>query len=565
MKNTSAPSHIFVVRHGARLDAADKDWAATTAEPYDTPLSFGGWQQTRSIGQRIASLLQSEAAKSNPHQPRKRQRIVIHSSPFLRCLQTATSLASGLAQHHHQAVTNAHWVDENGAVRAPNGGDTRFAKPLLRIDAWLAEWMNVDYYTDVTPPPDAAVMVSTAKSEYLRAETSPAPATASTDAFSLTGLSAALTGGFVPPPQPVHAISAKDTIPDGYYAHAKRYVDFDYAWDARRLGDGAELGEEWSSMHRRFRNGYKRLLWHYLDTPASITTALTRWSSGSGAAKHRRAEKHQPQPQPQAVSCEDGNAGGFPTFTLTPSDNPTPPLSDSEDAADDIETIVILVTHGAGCNALIGAMTHQPVLIDIGLGSLTWGSRTLPPPPSSSSSSPSSPPIEPPRRKSDVPEPPLKFTLRLAASTDHARHLPSPPSPPFSPLLGPSATFSLSTSGVCKSTRSASHGNGARPTGLWSPIAASPKLAATTEVAGGGAGGTGAFLGDRAATPRTVVDVETVAPVPAVMEVSGTTGEGVGVRGGGLWAAKGWDRTPKRRWTVGREGCVNIPGSGVDE
>ena len=38
-------------------------------------------------------------------------------------------------------------------------------------------------------------------------------------------------------------------------------------------------------------------------------------------------------------------------------------------------TILILVTHGAGCNALIGALTNQPVLIDVGLASLTMAAR----------------------------------------------------------------------------------------------------------------------------------------------------------------------------------------------
>lgn len=42
---------------------------------------------------------------------------------------------------------------------------------------------------------------------------------------------------------------------------------------------------------------------------------------------------------------------------------------------EDTELVVILVTHGAGCNALIGALTSQPVLIDVGMASLTMAVR----------------------------------------------------------------------------------------------------------------------------------------------------------------------------------------------
>ena len=36
-----------------------------------------------------------------------------------------------------------------------------------------------------------------------------------------------------------------------------------------------------------------------------------------------------------------------------------------------METVVILVTHGAGCNALLGALSRKPVLIDIPISSLS--------------------------------------------------------------------------------------------------------------------------------------------------------------------------------------------------
>jgi hypothetical protein len=44
-----------------------------------------------------------------------------------------------------------------------------------------------------------------------------------------------------------------------------------------------------------------------------------------------------------------------------------------EDEQEDL--VLILVTHGAGCNALIGALTNQPVLLDVGMASLTMAVR----------------------------------------------------------------------------------------------------------------------------------------------------------------------------------------------
>lgn len=53
------------------------------------------------------------------------------------------------------------------------------------------------------------------------------------------------------------------------------------------------------------------------------------------------------------------------------------PSEMEETSGDDGETdiILILVTHGAGCNALIGALSNQPVLLDVAMASLTMAIR----------------------------------------------------------------------------------------------------------------------------------------------------------------------------------------------
>jgi hypothetical protein len=154
-------------------------------------------------------------------------------------------------------------------------------------------------------------------------------------------------------PSPMYAISSSDPIPSGYVAHARdACVVVDYQWDSMRApqnwGDGGEFGEEWSSMHRRFRTGIQNMLQWY-----------------------------------------------------------------EKNAEDDVDTVVVIVTHGAGCNALIGAMTGQPVLLDIGLASLTMATRKDAP------SLPSSP-VKSRRGSLDLGLS-TRYNMEVIASTEHLR------------------------------------------------------------------------------------------------------------------------------------------------
>ena len=124
------------------------------------------------------------------------------------------------------------------------------------------------------------------------------------------------------PPTPAYAISSSDPIPVGYVAHARdACIDVRYQWDSMRppldWGNGGEYGEEWSSMHKRFRVSLQRMVGWY--------------------------EEHGTSLNDRSSHCQD----------------------------QDQEIVLVLVTHGAGCNALIGALSNQPVLIDVGMSSLT--------------------------------------------------------------------------------------------------------------------------------------------------------------------------------------------------
>ena len=457
------PAVVMIARHGMRLDAADSSWHHSTPTPYDPPLTYGGWNQCRTLGVRIANLLHAReeealhardekddsvkgkdfsrlderdenGSNEDSERPKKRRRIkhkvIIHTSPFLRCLQTSVAIAAGMAQYK-PTVTDEKASSYFPASGSRSGGhgspklsplpdakhdfahaiarkvlySHRHRKSRLRVDAFLGEWMNPSYFESITPPPPSNMMVATAKAELMENDTveifEPAPASRpNTGNSSLWGGGNAaqtsitrtegslddwnaLSDGLPPsptsptspsrsrastttesgrkspfrpertlkpltstlpkqetaiyhPPQPHYAISASSQIPQGYVTHARNACcDVDYSWDSSRpphdWGDGGEFGEEWSSMHKRTRRGLNGMI---------------AWYS-------RHHADHQNE---DSLGFEQSHHG-------------------EDDIEEQEDLVVILVTHGAGCNALVGALTGQPVLLDFGMASLTMAVR----------------------------------------------------------------------------------------------------------------------------------------------------------------------------------------------
>ncbi|KAI4199013.1 MAG: hypothetical protein LQ346_002645 [Caloplaca aetnensis] len=467
------PAVVIVARHGARLDAADKQWHLTSPTPYDPPLTYGGWVQSRTLGNRIGSILhareiQNETTQPNgvsrktipqdvdgdvgydghgdpafsKGQPRMRKhKVIIHSSPFLRCIQTSIAISAGISQFEGSVKPEAHhfppkhhimhseaqhpthpsspyleggenWnVPHLSAIPEPAEGtadevskDESQLKACLRLDAFLGEWLSPEYFDFITPPPSSVMMLTSAKADLMRGGEyidvpagsfknapdkgnfpggwgsnmqSTRDATSRQESGPLSSIStisaslpriqrasshsnvkmstlgnanltspksvskietSALPGptGYEPP-TPSYAISPSDPIPPGYVAHARdACVDVDFRWDSMRpphdWGHGGDYGEEWSAMHKRFRRGLQSMVTWYQHNHTSLTT--------------------------QDVIDGSGND------------------EDSTEKVDDTtDVVLILVTHGAGCNALIGALTNQPVLLDVGMASLTMAVR----------------------------------------------------------------------------------------------------------------------------------------------------------------------------------------------
>ncbi|KAH8173220.1 phosphoglycerate mutase family protein [Sarocladium implicatum] len=424
------PAYLFVVRHGNRLDAADKKWHLSSPTPYDPPLTYGGLLQARQVGHQIASILEQARADEQPRRTgqnknqsnkRKRFRIVIHTSPFLRCIQTSIGLSSGLAQSNPDFTLDPFNLVVPPSVPGAREDETK--STVLRIDSYLGEWLSPEYFENITPPPSSSLMLGTAKADLLKREDytkhthftkepllpqappdprtngalwsssptqSPSPASSRQSpgpdagkAFNTSALSGALRGsigstkGYIQP-RPTYAVSSAGKIPDGIVADARdECVVVDYQWDSMReplaFGDGGKFGEEWSSMHKRFRGGVEKMVNWYRENP-------------------------------------------HPTDLVS---QPLNPDESVEDVDEEVETVVVIVSHGAGCNALIGAITHQPVLMDVGIASITMASRK--------------PGVEP-RATPAVGEPsqPAEridelYDIRLSASSEHLRSTNSTP------------------------------------------------------------------------------------------------------------------------------------------
>jgi len=341
----------------------------TSPTPYDPPLTYAGWMQSKTVGARIASIIHGQAAdaQSVPTTPattglpggdiltppkKKRFNIIIHSSPFLRCVQTSIAISAGIASNpplDHDAT----------------GKNTAITRCVLRLDAFLGEWLSPDYFEHITPPPRSSLMLATAKAELLRREhytDSPSlhgarklgtnqgqlwsPSGANSGLGDLSDLKDSLSGAnqraAYQSPVPTYAVGPNDPIPRGYVAHARdACADIDYQWDSSRdtigWGDGGLLPEEWASMHQRFRRGFKRLVdWYATNEHPNRMVTKTMRSAHQGTAIA----------EPEEV-----------------------------DGDEEEENIVILVSHGAGCNALVGAITQQPVLADVAMSSISMAKR----------------------------------------------------------------------------------------------------------------------------------------------------------------------------------------------
>ena len=416
---------------------------------------------------------------------RRKHKVVVHSSPFLRCVQTSIAISAGMAQYQgaskptgnqshtkphtmHSGSPHLHAMDDRsssylsaipepehaGVTKRRNmsrGSQGRF-RTLLRVDPFLGEWLSPEYFDKITPPPESKLMVASAKGELLRQadpidmihtssrKASPhglwtggnaannksqssdddtplndfstlsknmprigranshhigdPPSQSHLKVTSRVERSPARESAAYVAPIPSYAVSPSQPIPQGYVAHARNgCVKVDSEWDSLRppleWGNGGEYGEEWSNMHKRFRHGlHEMIVWY---------------------RSHESSETFEPISDGFS-QCQDSQ--------ITEGTR----SSDASDD-DDVDTVLVLVTHGAGCNALIGALTNQPVLIDVGMASLTMAVRKSVDYKRVASPKSEVPPTSPSRRRSTLVDfgHADDYEVKLVSSTEHLR------------------------------------------------------------------------------------------------------------------------------------------------
>ena len=410
---------------------------------------------------------------------RRKHKVVIHTSPFLRCVQTSIAISAGIAQRQEPANFSSHQthsrphVMHSGSphIRAMDGRSSPYlsaiAEPedlgrsrqkwkshrvLLRVDAFLGEWLSPEYFDKITPPPGSKMMVASSKADLLHhgdtvnvthtsnrsssgqgnfpggwnnGSAKNSKAQNSDDDAHLADLSSldqemprlgranSHSVGSSPersrmtfirkaersptpespiyvPPIPAYAISPSQPIPPGYVSHARdACVKVDSLWDSLRppleWGSGGEYGEEWSAMHKRFRKGLHEMISWYRS--------------------HDDSETLKPI---KDDSPESENFGSKETDIYDD---------------DETDTVLILVTHGAGCNALLGALTSQPVLLDVGMASLTMAVRKSVDYKRVSSPQSEDVPASPSRRRHSLIDLGISedYEVKLTASTEHLR------------------------------------------------------------------------------------------------------------------------------------------------
>lgn len=273
---------FYFLRHGLRLDQQELKWRQTAQAPYDTPLAPIGLVQSQLAGRAIVSrsttaLQESDNGRNVPkhRQQNPARKFIIHTSPFLRCIQTAIALASTIQQ-----LTGA--------------------RPLLRVDCFLGEWLTPDYYKDISPPPPMPKMAAKATGDLDRKDNSDMRDLGNPGRCSL--LRTADSSNVSSPKE-------LDVLIDS--------VKFDSTWDSSFFGQGSAYGEDWPEMLIRFKASLQGLVQFYSRTSSdSIQNTDATSNSGNG-------------------------------------------------------TTVVMVTHAAGCNAMIGAVTGKPVILDIDIGALS--------------------------------------------------------------------------------------------------------------------------------------------------------------------------------------------------
>ncbi|CEP20066.1 hypothetical protein [Parasitella parasitica] len=164
----------FIVRHGERLDHADKLWQPQDPSLgiWDPPMTKQGMLQAEKTGNRLVELMQNQQSLDASNVD-----FVIYTSPFQRCIDTSIGIIKGLAQKRNP--------------------------PTLRIDLGLGEWMCERFFDSVSC--SAAQLIARQQEKLARRQ-----------AYTYSMAAKNQTSDTMLPPVKID------------YAYTSEYVEFDY-------------------------------------------------------------------------------------------------------------------------------------------------------------------------------------------------------------------------------------------------------------------------------------------------------------------------------------------------
>ena len=211
--NGECSGSVWVVRHGERIDSVEKGWKKTAARPHDPPLTPAGFEQAAATGRAL----------------REHRLDAIYTSPFLRCVQTATAIVEAMGP---------------GA-------------PPIHVEPGLGEWLFNRWFS--TQPVDGEMAAAALQQAHRLKPTAPAPphhCAPYACSWPLPALGAPL-GAPLAPLAPLAPMAMSSVRPTRTRAHAQAHGStLDAAthqpiWDSDERRAAMREGGGWEQPYQR--------------------------------------------------------------------------------------------------------------------------------------------------------------------------------------------------------------------------------------------------------------------------------------------------------------------------
>ena len=332
--------------------------------------------------------------------PRKKRKIVLHSSPYKRCIQTSIAIAAGLRYPQPERLrplptafqrsslsnkrTSLSTVTSNAEPLRKDAAtslvekDDKNERIVMKVDPYLGEWLSPGYFEDSKPPPSADLIVERAQ------ETLTKP---------LEEIRGADLSAFLPVPESPDADDAEKENDFRQAVHEKgglramAVAGHSLPHRTRTTSFGLDrfngsLSAQKLRQQSRTTNVYSPPVPQYSLAPQDPIPA--------GYVAHARDPCIDPDLDWNSEGMGWGDMGSYPEewtamhvrfrqglqkMLAYYEDYKAVETGEKDDNDIDEDIVLVLVTHQAGANALIRLVTGAPALHDVGVASLTLAVR----------------------------------------------------------------------------------------------------------------------------------------------------------------------------------------------